>query len=104
MNRMAAIRFTAHPEERCSVCGMERAEGGTDCCRDEFNLFKITDDQQPAFTGELINPDFIHIHTSVAVTDADTFTSFNSTGNFVDHGPPGKSGVPLFLRNRIFRI
>lgn len=103
MNRMAAVRFTAHPEDRCSVCGMERSEQDTDCCRDEVNLFKITDDQQPPFAGELISPDFIYIHSSAAVNDADTSTSYNS-GNFADHGPPGKTGVPLFVRHRVFRI
>lgn len=104
MNRMAAVRFTAHAEDRCTICGMERSERSSDCCRDEVDLFKITDDQQPPFAGELLSPDLIYIHISSAVPDADTYTTFISSGNFADHGPPGKCGVPLFVRNRVFRI
>lgn len=104
MNRMSGVRFAAHPEEHCSVCGMERAERGADCCRDEVSLFKITDDQQPPFSGELSTPEYLYIHSSAVVINADIYTTFTSSGNFADHGPPGQTRLSIFLRNCVFRI
>ena len=103
MNRMSSVRFTVHTEERCTVCGMEKSERSSDCCRDEVSVFKITDDQQPPFSGELISPDFVYIHSVTPVMDAPEYRTLQSSVSYA-HGPPGESPVPIFIRNRVFRI
>lgn len=103
MNRMAAIRFSSHHEDRCGYCGMDQSERSNTCCRDESATFKITDDQQPSVASELKLPNMLYLYSITVLTDQAPVL-FNIAHEFQDHGPPGTSPVPLYVRNRIFRI
>lgn len=104
MNRLASLRFSTHPEERCGFCGMEKQERDNACCRDEQAVYKITDDQQPVFHGFLKAP----VQTDELPVSYLTFTPkapfLTAVAPAYDHGPPGIASVPLFTRFCVFRI
>ncbi|HRG25860.1 MAG TPA: hypothetical protein PLL23_15780 [Chitinophagaceae bacterium] len=104
MNRMAALRFTTQPEERCGFCGMEKTERDNSCCHDEQVVYKITDDQQPGF------PTLFTLNEFPVLLPEQRFSCSVNKSVVSDllpassHGPPGIPAVPLFIRFGIFRI
>ncbi len=104
MNRMTALRFSSHPEDRCGFCGMEKTEQDNSCCRDEPVVYKITDDQQPALQALLKVPDLSPLLQDHCLPITSEVPSFSVTAPVHDHGPPGISPVPLFIRFGVFRI
>ncbi|MBI3138760.1 MAG: hypothetical protein HYZ15_09265 [Sphingobacteriales bacterium] len=104
MNRLVSLRLSGHTEERCGFCGMDTKEKGNSCCKDEASTFRISDDQQegPAIdfnaslTGLADGPPFL--------TDPENRVVYKVTDRVTGHGPPGKTAVPVFLLNRVFRI
>jgi hypothetical protein len=104
MNRMAALRFTSQPEERCGFCGMEKTGQDNSCCHDEQAVYKITDDQQPGFPT---------LYTLSELPVLCAVQNFSVSGKIpavtiflpaYSHGPPGITPIPLFIRFGTFRI
>ena len=104
MNRMAALRFTAQPEERCGFCGMEKTERDNSCCHDEQAVYKITDDQQPGFPTLFIVNEFPVLSPEHYIPVSGSITSASVPVPAYSHGPPGIFAIPLFIRFGVFRI
>jgi len=104
MNRMAALRFTAQPEERCGFCGMEKTERDNSCCHDEQAVYKITDDQQPGFPTSFTPNEFPVLSTEHNFSVSSKISVVSVLVPAYSHGPPGISAIPLFIRFGIFRI
>lgn len=104
MNRMAALRFTTQPEERCGFCGMEKTERDNSCCHDEQSVYKITDDQQPGFPTLFTLNEYQVLIPEQNFTVSGNISAVSAPLPAYSHGPPGISSVPLFIRFGIFRI
>lgn len=104
MNRMAALRFTAQPEERCGFCGMEKTEGDNACCHDEQTVYKITDDQQPGIPVLLSMIEYPVLCPEYILPGSSTISSVPVPALVCSHGPPGIASLPLFIRFSVFRI
>jgi hypothetical protein len=104
MNRMAALRFTAKPEERCGFCGMEKTERDNSCCHDEQAVYKITDDQQPGFPVLFSLIQFPVHYPENILPAISSITSVKVSVPSYSHGPPGIPSLPLFIRFGVFRI
>ncbi len=104
MNRMAALRFTTQPEERCGSCGMEKTERDNSCCHDEQAVYKITDDQQPGFPTVFIVNEFQVGSPEHYIPVSGKIIAASDPVPAYSHGPPGISAIPLFIRFGVFRI
>jgi hypothetical protein len=104
MNRLASLRFTTQPEERCGFCGMEKTERDNSCCHDEQAVYKITDDQQSGFPTQLKLTELPVLSPDYYLPIADTLPSVSVFVPDYNHGPPGIAAIPLFIRFSVFRI
>ena len=88
-------------KDDCSVCGMTKKKG---CCEDKHQTLKI--DQQYNFTSASISIPKIanlvssHYMVEPSFTIRSTEIIFSSSSN----SPPGKTKIPLFIRNSVYRI
>lgn len=87
------------PDDTCNQCGMQSAHG---CCSDESQLVKLQDDHLTAHLvfsfkqpGTIL-PDYILPH----VIPAPASNEFDNT----PYSTPPDIGVPIYLRNNVFRI
>ena len=85
--------------DACNKCGME--EKG-DCCSEKQTYLKITDDQHNATFDYTSDP--LSSHVAFSEKGFQFNPSFVSSIPIADHGPPGRSYIPLFIKNMIFRI
>lgn len=91
--------------DKCNKCGMPKKENGKSCCKDEFRNLKIEKDQN-VNTGNIQS---IKLAKTAVVSKFIEYTplSKHSLSNFINissNAPPEKSNVPVYLRNRVFRI
>ncbi|MBI5373566.1 MAG: hypothetical protein HZA79_16195 [Sphingobacteriales bacterium] len=104
MNRLVSLRLSAHTGERCGFCGMDTQATGNGCCKDEASTFRISDDQQPGPSVDFVAPPAGPDYCPSFVTGPGKRLVDNVTMELTDHGPPGKTAVPVFLLHRVFRI
>lgn len=104
MNRMTALRFSNHPEERYGFCGMEKTEKDNSCCRDEAAVYKITDDQQSKQNCQLKDITGLPLLQDYTLLDDDVLPLVDTNNLTHAHGPPGLQRVALFIRFSVFRI
>ena len=87
----------------CGICGMHKANG-KGCCHDEQRQLKLDNAQQlvsldvqlPSIS-EITLPGYFDALLSLQVLPASVLT-------LTVHAPPGLHHVPIFVRNRNFRI
>jgi hypothetical protein len=111
MDKLVAWGLLDHSGKDCSFCGMQKkqmAAGCTvvkkDCCRDEHRQIKNSQDQKMGQTSVE--------SAGVTMTAADVpfgawtdpFVASPVLTQPADNGPPEAGDVPVFLRNRNFRI
>jgi hypothetical protein len=102
----AAIeRPTQHSDtHRCSRCGMEKKRSNG-CCKDEIKTLKSAPDQTLVKSFSLQAPvlaaDIQTVHPQYADLSVSYTTAIPSAPA---HGPPLRSGVPLYLRVRCLRL
>jgi hypothetical protein len=100
MGEIASVEYSKSEKGLCGKCGMESKKG---CCEDETTLLKIQDSHQSsqlswAFQLPLaeltVSPEFLN------------FLAYNSKSykNQPAHGPPPGPNVPIYIKNRVFRI
>lgn len=104
MNRMSGIRFSAHTEDRCDTCGMEKSERDDSCCHDEQSVYKITDDQQPAYSLLVIEVPDSSLPPGIRHCSFPKLIMGSLSPVLFEHGPPGGHAVPLFIRYNVYRI
>jgi hypothetical protein len=100
MGRVSSIDYSYNHKKICSSCGMENKTG---CCRSEFKVIKISDDQQTAKANIDIGqqPALINYF---AVT---IFQSVQGSGKITPskyHSPPDKRLTAVYLHDCVFRI
>lgn len=101
----AVIEHAQHSDaHRCDRCGMDK-KSNNGCCKDEVKTFKSSPDQTLAKSFSL--------QSSMLVADVLPSYQWRQEGPSFDvaslpaapaHGPPLRSGVPLYLRVRCLRI
>jgi hypothetical protein len=103
MGKLMSWDLSAKSKSKCSSCGMEKS-GHKGCCNDEQKTFKVDKDQKVSefnfhsltISFEALTPTFrdlplLYIYSAI-------------TENTAANGPPLQNAVPIFLRNRNFRI
>ena len=91
--------------DRCSICGMgkikkQKTKG---CCKDEYKQFKLQNDQKAATSYQSIQLSSVAILTNFFITPSVNLPSV-AEENPLSHAPPGSEGIPLYIRNKVFRI
>src|SRR5450432_243556 len=103
MGKLMSWDLSAKSKSKCGSCGMEKS-GHKGCCNDEQKTFKVDKDQKISESAF----QFLSISSlAIAVTHTELPLIYSSTlvaDNPNDHAPPLHSAVPVFLRNRNFRI
>lgn len=102
MGKLIDWKLSKNTKGKCPKCGMAKVPH-KGCCKDEHKQFKV-DDQKPVDNSLSL----VHL-TSVAVIP--TFFDLNSVyvssiteEHPLANAPPRTQGVPLFIRNCVFRI
>ncbi len=105
MGKLADWSLSAVEVTSCPECGMEKellkAKG---CCSDEQQMIKMAADQKAAQSSfQAIN--FFDVALPAALVEVPqvhiaSITEANPVGN----APPDAAGVPIYIRNRDFRI
>ncbi len=103
MNRLVGWSLSQQQDDMCNQCGMDKKSKKNNCCNDETIKVKIGDDQQSNFT--VIHFEFpvcpvVQGYIAHESLSSDTCLHKYITG----HGPPGDPAIPVFLRNKVFRI
>jgi len=83
---------------------MEKTERDNSCCREEQSVYKITDDQQPEYTGQLKVPVYQYLKYDADLLCVTRLPYVTTLTIPFDHGPPGGDPVRLFIQNKVFRI
>ena len=103
MGKLMSWDLSAKSKSKCGSCGMEKS-GHKGCCNDEQKTFKVDKDQKVSESTF----QFLSISSvAIAVTYTElplVYFSTLVTDNPAAHAPPLQSAVPIFLRNRNFRI
>jgi hypothetical protein len=103
MGKLMSWDLSAGSKSKCGSCGMEKS-GHKGCCNDEQKTFKVDKDQKISESAF----QFLSISSmAIAVTNTELPLIYSSTlvaDNPAVHAPPLQSVVPIFLRNRNFRI
>ncbi len=112
MNKLTGWSLLEHDSKDCRTCGMPKLRSGaevgcivkmTGCCHDEHKHFKSEKDQK---ASQLF---FVFVKLTPAVASL----SYIGQGPIIHtvsaeqpaiNGPPLLTHIPLFLRNRNFRI
>jgi hypothetical protein len=85
--------------DACDQCGMEEK---SDCCSEKQTYLKITDDQQNSsfyYSGDPLQFSINYHEPGFQLNPIISYIILID-----DHGPPGRSSIPLFLKNMNFRI
>lgn len=101
-----ALRHPAHHADahRCDRCGMEK-KSNNGCCKDEVKTFKSSPDQIGVKAFSFPAPLLADVPAVVLpVFDEKTVFIAAALPAAPAHGPPLRSGVPLYLRVRCIRI
>ena len=95
------VCFTSDTEKNC--CGTKEKAGG--CCSDKVVKIKCKDSHSPAAHSVL--PDlnyYISPVTQFVCTVVKRTAKGYQTFVFNDTSPPPVRGVPIYLKNRVFRV
>jgi len=88
--------------QKCLNCGMEKVPH-KGCCKDEHKQLKV-DDQKPVEA----NLSLVHLISTAVITPFFELTSVYVPSILEQHpltnAPPREQGLPLFIRNCVFRI
>ncbi len=104
MGKIAEVGFSHNEEDRCSKCGMKKADRNKGCCKDEYKTFKTNDHK----ISKAIY-DFSHqIISSPGATSFDLraqqFTDCFRVKNINYIPPLDHRNCPIFIKIRNFRI
>lgn len=102
MGKLIDWKLSKNQDEKCPNCGMDK-EPHKGCCKDVHKQLKV-DDQK------LVDANLSLVHqTSGAVIPAFSELAFVYISSIIEeypltNAPPRAQGVPLFIRNCVFRI
>ena len=101
MGKKAGIDIYQSGEDKCGRCGMTEKKGG--CCSDEHKFYKLADAHKNVFNDyNAYQAPAVFINEYICFSER----SFSIIPvNILPKGdPPDRSTVPVFIRNRVFRI
>jgi len=98
MNKLSSVKVQYHLDDVCGKCGMKAKEG---CCKDELKIVKLSGEHK------YVQADFSFAFDA-PVAETYVFPGINILPVQKQltpkaNGPP-LSDVPLYLKNRVFRI
>jgi hypothetical protein len=104
MGKLAGWSFHHSENSKCGKCGMKTHESDNDgCCKDIHKQIKNDNDQKITETGLSV----INLLSAAVISYPITFSQINISSvtetSPVSNAPP-RSEVPIYLRNRVFRI
>jgi hypothetical protein len=104
MGKLASWNFHHEEKSKCGKCGMNIHDGDSDgCCKDIQKQVKNDTDQKRTEGSFSLNEVlFAAILCQPVILNTVTVSSIVGTTAVSNAPPPGK--VPLYLRNRVFRI
>jgi hypothetical protein len=87
-------------DTKCGRCGMPEKKGG--CCNDEIHFYKFSADYK--HVGQQVFPEqnVVLLKTEFSLIDF-SLSDKSDPDNSYSSSPPGE-GLPLFIKNRVFRI
>jgi hypothetical protein len=99
--KVSAVSLSILPAPSC-VCGKKAPKKS--CCKTETKLVKMQEDaSQPEYTADHSFPKILALPIIwLPITEA--FFSSELTSFLREAGPPDATGVPLYLRHRVFRL
>jgi len=89
--------------DHCSKCGMSKKQKGKGCCKDEYKQLKLQNDQKAAASYQAIQLSSVAILSNFFITPPVNLPSF-AEKKALGHAPPGSESIPLYIRNKVFRI
>jgi hypothetical protein len=93
-----------HPKsDRCGSCGMIKKQKEKGCCKDEYKHLKLQNDQKATASYQVIQLNSVAILTNFFIAPSVNFPSL-AEENPLSHAPPGSESIPLYIRNKVFRI
>ncbi|HWK07266.1 MAG TPA: hypothetical protein VNS58_26725 [Puia sp.] len=103
MGKFQGIGFAAPAKQTCDKCGMNKKGNGNGCCSDVVKTFKAPTDQ----SSSGVSFDFTqYAHTlPIMGTYSPRIALFHKEPSILyTTGPPKSPLLPLFIRDRNFRI
>ena len=103
MDKLIGWSLKHQKDNRCSKCGMIKKQKGKACCKDEYKQLKLQNDQKAAASYQAVQLNSVALHTTFFELP---FINFSSVAeeNPLSHGPPLGQNIPLYVRNKVFRI
>ena len=103
MDKFVGYDFHADSHDACTKCGMKKAKKGH-CCKDVSKVIKIQD------ANQLVKSNIKFLQSPIATTNYVAYSYYqtvipsNTTKYLVISQPYYRGSVPIYLRNRVFRI
>ena len=104
MDELVSWGLESRQDKQCSNCGMDKSESQDGCCKDDQQQLKGEDDQKITVASFNFNPvaSFASIVRFFEYKLSLPVTAFLRP--HLNESPPGKSLLPVYLRNRVFLI
>jgi hypothetical protein len=103
MDKLIEWNLEHSKSDRCSTCGMSKKQIGKGCCKDEYKQLKLQGDQKTATSYQAIQLISIALPSAFLELPFLKLPSI-AQGIPLSHGPPQNDGIPLYIRNKVFRI
>ncbi len=102
MGKLAEWGLGHNESKTCNKCGMEERENG--CCKHEYKFIKNDTDQKTTESAfQLTHYIVSDLHPTVAEIVFNDLLSVTEI-NPINHAPPRKSSIAVYIRNCAFLI
>jgi len=82
---------------------MSKKQKGKNCCKDEYKQLKLQNDQKATASYKAIQISSVAILTNFFKAPSVNLSSL-AEENPISHAPPQSESIPLYIRNKVFRI
>ena len=105
MGKLVGESFFKKETKQCGKCGMDKnAKKDNGCCKDEYKRVKIPHEQKVSETifqcMQSVAAVLPAAYVELSAVKISSITEENPTGN----APPAGIGIPIYKRNRVFRV
>ncbi|MEP6594993.1 MAG: hypothetical protein ABJA71_03560 [Ginsengibacter sp.] len=103
MDKLIGWSLEHSKNDRCNKCDMSKRQNGKGCCKDEYKQLKLQNDQKAAASYQTLQLSLVAIPAHFFALTLVNLPSI-AEENPLNHAPPGSENIPLYIRNRVFRI
>lgn len=104
MGELVQLGLWHSETNKCGECGMEKNNAKPNsCCKDEYKLVKVEKDQKATAAIEILQLIALAAPVSIIELPAHNFSSVIED-NPVNHAPPRRDTIAVYIRNCVFRI